>query len=81
MQAKTTQDGISRSACRPFNKMSDITHNLFVKNEHWQLLSTIIAAILIKDEGFGDCQMKEITKMYLNLDTTVLTDCKRKQKG
>lgn len=41
----------------------------------------IIAAILIKNEGFGDCHMKEITKMYLNLDTRGLTDSKRNQKG
>lgn len=54
-------------------------HTQFIsKNEHWQLLSTLVVAIIIKNEGFGDCQMTEIIKMYLNLETTGLTDFKGK---
>lgn len=59
-----------------------IAHTIYLaKNEHWQLLPTLIVAIIIRNEGFGDCQMTEITKMYQHLETTGLTDCTRRQKG
>lgn len=32
-----------------------VAHTLPAKNEHGQLIPTIAAAILIKNEGFGDC--------------------------